>query len=64
MEAYTEAYQLTSKPEYKKLVQHLIQFIKQDMMNPGGSFYSAIDADSEGKKDNITSGQKMRSSPN
>lgn len=50
MEAYTEAYQLTSKPEYKKLVQHLIQFIKQDMMNPGGSFYSAIDADSEGKE--------------
>ncbi len=50
MEAYTEAYQLTSKPEYKKLVQHLIHFIKQDMMNPGGSFYSAIDADSEGKE--------------
>ncbi|WP_409362683.1 thioredoxin domain-containing protein [Bacillus safensis] len=50
MEAYTEAYQLTSKPEYKKLVQHLIQFIKQDMMHPGASFYSAIDADSEGKE--------------
>ncbi|WP_395894718.1 thioredoxin domain-containing protein [Bacillus safensis subsp. safensis] len=50
MEAYTEAYQLTSKPEYEKLVQRLIQFIKQDMMNLGGSFYSAIDADSEGKE--------------
>ncbi|WP_313955726.1 thioredoxin domain-containing protein [Bacillus pumilus] len=50
MEAYTEAYQLASKPEYEKLVQRLIQFIKQDMMNPGGSFYSAIDADSEGKE--------------
>ncbi|WP_349773744.1 thioredoxin domain-containing protein [Bacillus safensis] len=50
MEAYTEAYQLTSKPEYEKLVQRLIQFIKQDMMNQGGSFYSAIDADSEGKE--------------
>ncbi len=50
MEAYTEAYQLTSKPEYEKLVQRLTQFIKQDMMNPGGSFYSAIDADSEGKE--------------
>ncbi|MEK4373813.1 thioredoxin domain-containing protein [Bacillus sp. FSL L8-0215] len=50
MEAYTEAYQLTSKPEYEKLVQRLIQFIKQDMMNSSGSFYSAIDADSEGKE--------------
>ncbi|MGG1882870.1 thioredoxin domain-containing protein [Bacillus safensis] len=50
MEAYTEAYQLTPKPEYEKLVQRLIQFIKQDMMNQGGSFYSAIDADSEGKE--------------
>ncbi|MEH7795788.1 thioredoxin domain-containing protein [Bacillus safensis] len=50
MEAYTEAYQLTSKPEYEKLVQRLIQFIKQDMMNSSSSFYSAIDADSEGKE--------------
>ncbi|WP_317615061.1 thioredoxin domain-containing protein [Bacillus pumilus] len=50
MEAYTEAYQLTQQPEYEKLVQHLIHFIKRDMMNPGGSFYSAIDADSEGKE--------------
>lgn len=50
LEAYTEAYQLTSKPEYEKLVRRLIQFIKQDMMNPGGSFHSAIDADSEGKE--------------
>lgn len=50
MEAYTEAYQLTPKPEYEKLVQRLIQFIKQEMMNPDGSFYSAIDADSEGKE--------------
>ncbi|MGY3218512.1 thioredoxin domain-containing protein [Bacillus sp. TE9122W] len=50
MEAYTKAYQLTSKPEYEKLVQRLIQFIKQDMMNSSSSFYSAIDADSEGKE--------------
>ncbi|WP_338058959.1 thioredoxin domain-containing protein [Bacillus zhangzhouensis] len=50
MEAYTEAYQLTQQPEYEKLVHHLIQFMKRDMMNPGGSFYSAIDADSEGKE--------------
>ncbi|WP_347343015.1 thioredoxin domain-containing protein [Bacillus safensis] len=50
MEAYTEAYQLASKPVYEKLVQRLIQFIKQDMMNSSGSFYSAIDADSEGKE--------------
>ncbi|WP_371930232.1 thioredoxin domain-containing protein [Bacillus pumilus] len=50
MEAYTEAYQLTQQPEYEKLVHHLIQFIKQDMINRDGSFYSAIDADSEGKE--------------
>lgn len=50
MEAYTEAYQLTQQPEYEKLVHRLIHFIKRDMMNPGGSFYSAIDADSEGKE--------------
>ncbi|MBU8727991.1 thioredoxin domain-containing protein [Bacillus pumilus] len=50
MEAYTEAYQLTQQPTYEKLVHRLIHFIKRDMMNPDGSFYSAIDADSEGKE--------------
>lgn len=50
MEAYTEAYQLTQQPEYEKLVHRLIHFIKRDMMNPDGFFYSAIDADSEGKE--------------
>lgn len=50
IDAYTEAYQITQHPEYEKLVQDLIQFIKRDMMNRDGSFYSAIDADSEGKE--------------
>lgn len=50
IDAYTEAYQITQHHEYEKLVQDLIQFIKRDMMNRDGSFYSAIDADSEGKE--------------
>ncbi|WP_338418638.1 thioredoxin domain-containing protein [Bacillus pumilus] len=50
MEAYTEAYQLTPQPTYEKVVHRLIHFIKRDMMSPDGSFYSAIDADSEGKE--------------
>ncbi|MDM5296799.1 thioredoxin domain-containing protein [Bacillus pumilus] len=50
MEAYTEAFQLTQNPFYRKVVDHLIQFVKQDMMSHDESFYSAIDADSEGKE--------------
>ncbi|OLP65782.1 hypothetical protein BACPU_14000 [Bacillus pumilus] len=50
IEAYTEAFQLTQNPFYRKIVDHLIQFVKQDMMSHDGSFYSAIDADSEGKE--------------
>ncbi|MFS0656890.1 thioredoxin domain-containing protein [Bacillus sp. 179-C3.3 HS] len=50
IETYTEVFQITQLPHYKNLVHHLIQFVKRDMMSSDGSFYSAIDADSEGKE--------------
>src|SRR5699024_9414399 len=41
-------YQVTKKPFYKRIGEEIIEFIKREMTNANGAFYSAIDADSEG----------------
>lgn len=46
--AYTEAYQLTGKPEYGRTVREIFEYVLRDMTSPEGAFYSAEDADSEG----------------
>jgi uncharacterized protein YyaL (SSP411 family) len=48
--AYTEAYQATKKQIFKKTAQETIQYILRDMTDKEGGFYSAEDADSEGKE--------------
>ncbi|WP_047980598.1 thioredoxin domain-containing protein [Ornithinibacillus contaminans] len=46
--AYTESYQITKNPFYKKIAEQIITFIQREMTSTEGAFYSAIDADSEG----------------
>jgi hypothetical protein len=46
--AYIEAYQATGKNEYGNTAQEIFTYVLRDMMRPGGGFYSAEDADSEG----------------
>jgi uncharacterized protein YyaL (SSP411 family) len=46
--AYIQAFQLTKKPEYKKVAQEIVDYVLRDMVSPQGGFFSAEDADSEG----------------
>lgn len=47
---YVEAYQLTGNQYYKRISEQIIEFVFREMTSPEGAFYSAIDADSEGKE--------------
>ena len=48
--AYTEAYQATKNPLYKKIAEQIVDYVLRDMKSPEGLFYSAEDADSEGEE--------------
>jgi len=48
--AFTEAYQAIKKSIFKKTAQEIIEYVIRDMTSEEGGFYSAEDADSEGKE--------------
>jgi uncharacterized protein YyaL (SSP411 family) len=48
--AYTEAYQATGKAELAQAAREILTYVLRDMTAPDGGFYSAEDADSEGKE--------------
>ncbi|MBX9436483.1 thioredoxin domain-containing protein [Bacillus paralicheniformis] len=46
--AYTEAYQITKNERYKQISEQIITFVRREMTDDKGAFYSALDADTEG----------------
>jgi uncharacterized protein YyaL (SSP411 family) len=48
--AYTETYLATNQPGYRRTAEEILTYILRDMTDPQGAFYSAEDADSEGRE--------------
>lgn len=46
--SYLDAYQYTKKPLYKTIATQILEYVKREMTDREGGFYSAQDADSEG----------------
>ncbi|MBA3285971.1 MAG: thioredoxin domain-containing protein, partial [Nitrosopumilus sp.] len=47
---YASAYQLTKEPLYKLIVYETLDFVERELTSQEGSFYSSLDADSEGEE--------------
>lgn len=48
--AYLEAWKYTKRPLFRRVTEETLQYVLREMTSPEGGFYSAQDADTDGRE--------------
>ncbi|MFO0905342.1 MAG: thioredoxin domain-containing protein [Pirellulales bacterium] len=48
--AYSEAYSLAKRPDFRRIVAEIIEFAERELAAPQGGYFAALDAESEGEE--------------
>jgi len=47
---YLQAYQMTEKPQYRRVAEEIFSFVAREMTSPEGGFYAALDAETDAEE--------------
>ncbi len=50
LEIYARAYRQSKKPQYRRVLEQTVAFVRRELTSPEGAFYSALDADADGEE--------------